>query len=220
MVILHQGSQLITGMGAMAADSNLYSFNNGGTGGALDLHDGAMGGDVGYYPDWVNNTWAYLGAPNPATGRGTNNSDVNVIIWSWCGQVSSQTQQSMISDYLTPMTHLEADYPGIKFVYMTGHLNGSGSADNLNLRNQQIRDYCIANNKILFDFADIESYDPDGQVNYMSLNVDDNCDYTDGNWATNWITAHPVDALTTLATNCSNCAHSQRLNCVLKGRAA
>jgi hypothetical protein len=99
-------------------------------------------------------------------------------------------------------------------------LNGSGSADNLNLRNQQIRDYCIANNKILFDFADIESYDPDGQVNYMSLNGDDNCDYTDGNWATNWITAHPVDALTTLATNCSNCAHSQRLNCVLKGRAA
>ena len=55
------GSQLITGMDALAASNTLYSWNNGGTGGALDLRDGAMGGDVGYYPDWVNNTRTYLG---------------------------------------------------------------------------------------------------------------------------------------------------------------
>ena len=116
------GSQLITGMKALAASNALYSWNNGGTGGALDLHDDAMGGDVGYYPDWVNNTRAYLGTPNPSTGRGTTNPDVNVIIWSWCGQASGYTQQEMIDKYLAPMTQLETDYPGIKFVYMTGHL--------------------------------------------------------------------------------------------------
>ena len=105
------GSQLITGMNALASANNLYAWNNGGTGGALDLRDGAMGGDVGYYPDWVNNTRSYLGSVNGA-GRGANHPEINVIIWSWCGQASGQTQQSMITNYLAPMTQLEADYPG------------------------------------------------------------------------------------------------------------
>jgi hypothetical protein len=214
------GSQIITGMNALASANSLYSWNNGGTDGALDLHDYAMGGDVGYYPDWVNNTRSYLGTPNPSTGKGTTNPDVNVIIWSWCGQAASQTQQSMISNYLAPMTQLEADYPGIKFVYMTGHLDGGGEDGNLNIRNQQIRDYCNANNKILFYFADIESYEPNSTTNNMALGANDNCDYIGGNWATTWIAAHPGNELTTLAdpNNCSDCAHSQRLNCVLKGR--
>lgn len=215
------GSQLITGMDALAASSSLYSWNNGGTGDALDLHDGAMGGDVGYYPDWVNNTRVYLGTPNPSTGRGSKNSDVNVIIWSWCGQASSYTEKDMIDKYLTPMSQLESDYPGIKFVYMTGHLDSTGSTGNLNARNQQIRDYCNANKKILYDFADIESYDPAGATNYMLLNADDGCNYSGGNWAINWIAANPSSNLISLAsTICDGCAHSQGLNCVLKGRAA
>ncbi|KQC06714.1 MAG: hypothetical protein APR62_07585 [Smithella sp. SDB] len=221
------GSQIITGMDALAAADVLYYWNEGGTGGALDLDDYAMDGDVGYYPAWVNNTYTYLGDPDPSTGRGTNNPDVNVIIWSWCGQASGYTEQQMTDYYLTPMTQLETDYPGIKFVYMTGHLDGSGQNGNLNLRNQQIRNYCTANNKILFDFADIESYDPDGLINYMPLLANDNCDYdNDGdetresNWAVNWIAANPGHSLTTLASSCGSCAHSQRLNCVLKGCAA
>jgi hypothetical protein len=212
------GSQLISGMSALASANSLYSWNDGGTGGALDLQDYAMGGDVGYYPDWVNNTRTYLGTPNSSTGRGTTNPDVNVIIWSWCGQASSKTQQTMISEYLAPMTQLEADYPGIKFVYMTGHLDGSGETGDLNVRNQQIRDYCTANNKILFDFADIESYAPNGTTNYMPLSANDNCDYSGGNWATTWIAAHPGNELTTLANSFIDCAHSQTLNCVMKAR--
>ncbi len=225
------GSQLIDGMNGLIAfmnekgyTNNLYSWNNGGTNGALDLHDYAMGGDAGYFPDWENNTRSYLGVPDSITGRGTgDNSDVNVIIWSWCGQVASQTQSSMINDYLAPMTELEADYPGIKFVYMTGHLDGSGSDGNLHLRNEQIRKYCIDNNKILYDFADIESYDPDGQINYMSLMANDNCDYDsdgngslDKNWATEWQSSHVADI------DWYNCyaAHSQALNGNLKAYGA
>ena len=46
------GSQLTDGMsGLMSWKGNQYAWNNGGTGGALDLHDYAMDGDVGYYPD-------------------------------------------------------------------------------------------------------------------------------------------------------------------------
>lgn len=213
------GSQLVTGMNALAKADPLYKWSNGVTAGALDLRDGALGGDVGYYPDWVNNTRSYLGTVN-GSGRGANHPEINVIIWSWCGQVALQTQQTMIDEYLNPMTQLEAEYTGVKFVYMTGHLDGTGSAGNLNQRNQQIRDYCNAHNKILFDFADIESYNPSGSE-FMTLSATDNCDYSGGNWAMQWIAANPSNPLTILAqtTNCDDCAHSQRLNCVLKGRA-
>lgn len=201
------GSQIITGMGALATANSLYS--------GLDLRDSPFSGasDLGN-PDltsWATATRNYLNA----------NTDINVVIWSWCGQVSSASEED-IDNYLSLMNQLEQDYPNVKFVYMTGHLDGGGSAGNLNLRNQQIRDYCTANNKLLFDFADIESYDPDGGTNYMPLGANDNCDYDSGNWAANWIAANPSDSLTDLAsTICDGCcAHSQSLNCVLKGRAA
>jgi len=101
---------------------------------------------------------------------------------------------------------------------MTGHVDHWDDAAN-KAANRAIRDYCRENNKILYDFADIESYDPGGATNYMELNANDNCDYSNGNWAINWINANPGHELTTLANNCSSCAHSQTLNCILKGRA-
>ncbi len=159
------GSQLTTGMTGLVAfanggglnlslPNNIFAWNNGGTSGALDLHDYAMGGDVGYYPQWVNNTRAYL--DNPA------NADVNVIIWSWCGQVDDKYSDGVLaSEYLTPMAQLEAEYPDVKFVYMTGHVDIEDDADN-KAANRMIRAFCAANDKILYDFADIERYNPDG----------------------------------------------------------
>jgi hypothetical protein len=106
----------------------------------------------------------------------------------------------MIDYYLTPMNQLEIDYPNVTFVYMTDHLNATGQYGDMNLRNQQIRNYCIANNKTLYDFADIESYDPDGLVNYMLLMCNDDCDYDsdgngslDKNWAIDWQNTHTVN---------------------------
>jgi hypothetical protein len=221
------GSQLVTGMSALMEDNSLYSFSSGGDGGTLDLRDYAMGGDVGYYPDWVNNTRSYLGTPVQATGRGAAQPLINVVIWSWCGQAAGLSQQQMIDQYLAPMTQLETDYPGIKFVYMTGHLDGSGVDENLNLRNNQIRAYVHGSNRILFDFADIESYDPSG-AEFLSRLADDGCFYDsdnngsrDRNWAIDWTAANPLSVLTQMAnTICTDCcAHSQPLNCIQKGRA-
>jgi len=202
------GSQLVTGMNALESwNSSLY--------GGLDLRDQPFSGasDLGN-PDrtaWATATRNYLNA----------HPQINVVIWSWCGQVSDATEAN-INTYLNLMNALEADYPSVRFVYMTGHLDGGGATGNLNLRNQQIRNYCQTNNKILFDFADIESYDPQGATNYMALGANDNCDYSGGhNWASEWIAANPGHELTNLASNyCDSCAHSQELNCVLKGRAA
>ncbi|KAF0128709.1 MAG: hypothetical protein FD155_3041 [Bacteroidetes bacterium] len=195
------GSQLTEGMDGLVGFMNangypvdLYAWSNGGSGGTLDLHDYAMDGDVGYYPEWVNNTRNYLGIPNAINGRGSGpNADVNVIIWSWCGQVEEKfVSGTLFSEYLNPMAELESDYFGIKFVYMTGHLDHWDDANN-KAANQAIRDYCQANNKVLYDFADIESYDPDDT--YFQYSSDD-CSYYNssgtllGNWATEWQDTH------------------------------
>jgi len=183
-------------------------------GGALDLRDYAFTGayDLGS-PDgsaWAAATRTYLDA----------HSEVNVVIWSWCGQVSI-ADEAYIDNYLTLMDGLETDYPGVSFVYMTGHLDGGGDTGNLHQRNEQIRDWCRSRGRILYDFADIESYDPDGAVCYRPLWANDACDYDsdgngshDRNWAVDWQNAHPGEWYT-----CAS-AHSQPLNANLKAYAA
>lgn len=144
----------------------------------------------------------------------------NVVMWSWCGQVDGT--EAEIQTYLNLMSGLIASYPNVKFVYMTGHLNGTGATGNVNVRNNQIRQHVAATGGILFDFADIESYDPDGNE-FMSLMANDNCDYRIGgvtrNWANEWCAAHPGDPLCANCPSSTSCAHSKCLNCNLKGRA-
>lgn len=201
------GSQLTTGMtGLVTFKGQSYAYNSGGSSGALDLRENISGAsDLGNpnFTAWESATRSYLDA----------HSEINVIIWSWCGQVSSASQ-SDINTYLNLMNGLENDYPNVKFVYMTGHLDGGGLTGNLHVRNQQIRDYCNANDKILYDFEDIESYDPDGTY-FGDKTPDDGCNYDsdsngsrDRNWAEEWQNAHTegVDWY-----NCS-AAHSQPLN--------
>ncbi len=213
------GSQLTTGMTGLVSFANngglglsyvqdIFAWNNGGTNGALDLEDrSGLANDCGYFPGWVNETRAYLDDPS--------HSDVNVIIWSWCGQVSGRSEEEMVETYLSPMSQLESDYPNITFVYMTGHADGTGESGNLHLRNQQIRDFCIANNKVLYDFYDIECYNPDDDY-FGDKNVRDDCSYTGGNWAIEWQNSHTegVDWY-----SCSS-AHSQPLNANRKAYAA
>ncbi len=137
------------------------------------------------------------------------------------GAVRSQVLQKKIySEYLTNMSRLEKEFPSINFVYMTGHLDGSGLNGNLHKRNEQIRDYCKSYGKVLYDFADIESYDPDGRE-YLSKRANDNCDYdsngdgrADKNWAIEWQRNNPGKWF-----NCS-CVHSHALNGNQKAYAA
>jgi hypothetical protein len=141
----------------------------------------------------------------------------NFSMWAWCGQVSYYNDVQ-INDYLAVMDQFESEYPNMRFIYMTGHLDGTGSSGDLHRRNEIIRDYCRTHNKVLFDFADIERYDPDGN-DYLDLGAEDDCDYyvdsTKHNWADDWCTAHPGSDL---CDSCS-CAHSRALNCNLKARA-
>lgn len=213
------GSQLISGMNAIESyfDDGHYEWSHSGGSGVLHLFEGA-GYGTGYldldcgYAGWDDKTRKYL----------NDFPECNVIIWSWCGQVNDV---DLNSHYLEPMDQLEEDYPDVQFVYMTGHLEGLGAEGSLYEANQKIRDYCKDNNKILYDFADIEKYSPDADTNYQQYNARDNCDYEhpEGdtrNWAQEWVNRNPDHQLTKIAESCTSCAHSENLNCALKGVAS
>ncbi len=200
------GSQITDGLNSLDAfmgGTGLYSTNSSGAGGALHLYEGDGYGsgdldhDAGYYPDWTAETEAFLGPAN-SDGRGAAHPEFNVIMWSWCGQLSSRSAEDVRTQYLEPMAEFEAEYPGIAFVYMTGHADGSGLEGALHWNNQIIRAWCAERGSWLFDFYDIECYDSDG-VYYGDKHVTDACDYEDEtgtgpvtrNWALEWQDSHP-----------------------------
>jgi hypothetical protein len=180
----------------LSLPTDMFAVSLDGDPGTLHFNTGNLPMDVGYYPQWVTGTRNYLGPPDPTTGRGTNNPVINVIMWAWCDQVAWKYQDGALqSTYLDPMNQLEIDYPGVTFVYMTGvtiHENDANSKAG----NQMIRDFCIANNKVLFDIEDIECYDPNG-THYEF--PDDTCDYFAsstgallGNWGIEYQNSHTL----------------------------
>jgi len=179
------GSQIMTGLDMLVDDDPIYTPPP-----IQEVSD-----DLGHFGDtsWVPNCRTYL----------NSHPGCNLVMFSWCGGCSDNTEEG-INIYLAKMTELETDYPGRTFIYMTGHLDGTGPDGNLYARNNQIRDYCINNDKVLFDFADIESYDPNGTW------------YPDGGdaceWCYDWCAAHTC-------LTCDGCAHSHCFNCYLKGKA-
>ena len=153
------------------------------------------GGDLGHKGDtaWVTTTTQALAK---------SNHGIKMVVWSWCGGASDNTTAG-IDTYLTEMDKLEKAHPTIVFVYMTGHLDGTGVSGSLYKSNNQIRAYCKAHSKVLFDFADIESYDPAG--NYYP-DEDDSC-----HWCSTWCSSHTC-------ASCGSCAHSHCFNCYQKGQ--
>ena len=87
--------------------------------------------------------------------------------------------------------------------------NGSGETGRLRVNNNLIRDYCRANDKVLYDFADIESYDPDG--NYYP----DGSDWCE--WCEEWCSRNTCP--TAGCVDDDHCQHSVCFNCYRKGRA-
>ena len=84
-----------------------------------------------------------------------HNPTINVSMWAWCTQQDENSSDDT-QRYLDAMAALEETNPGVIFVYLTG--NAQSASSNRYARNNQIRDYCIANNKVLFDFADLDCW--------------------------------------------------------------
>lgn len=184
-----------------------------------------------------------------------DNQHINVVMWSWCNisgrdipryirsmewliaQFSEGGSDFTDTQMLTAVTpQSRAATNPVQFVFITGHANGDGPGNSSDGPNQEIRDHCTLKNRILFDFADIENYDPDGNY-YLDKNVTDALYYDkngshDANWADEYLDRHSSEELYQMTkgvgtySGCNGCSHSEgpnndaRLNCVLKGRAA
>ena len=127
----------------------------------------------------------------------------NCSMWSWCGQQSWNSVRT-VQRYLEALDLLEQEYPAMRFIYMTGHTDGGSRI--LRRNNDLVRSYCRENNKVLFDFADIESWDPEGN-HYPDTT--DACE-----WCYDWCAKHPEDGV-----NLPECAHTHGFSGVLKAKA-
>ncbi len=195
------GNQIIAGMNILRIENSLYDFNNGsGTLPGTFNYDDIVS-DLGYYMDfwWMNETRDRLNQLG---------CDRNIVMWSWCGGMSWQTEAG-VNHLCDSMSLLETEYEDVTFIYQTGHVDGTGPSGNLNQRNNQLRDFCAANNKVLFDFADIESWDPDGT--YYPGETD-SC-----GWCYNWCT--PGGSHDCPYCEVIGCSHSHDFNCYQKGKA-
>jgi len=136
-------------------------------------------------------------------------------MWSWCGQADT-SDANYINEYLAQMSAFETAFPDMRFILMTGH-NVGAPGTNLLARNQQMRNYAIANNLVLFDFADIETHDPDGvfydpQTWNYAIGDTGTCP-----WCDTWCASHPGYCDADLLS--ISCAHTDPLFCKMKAQA-
>jgi len=178
--------------------------------------------EEGLWPDTATGRLGYW--DGSAAQQGTRNVLASGLFdvsgWSWCGQVGDNGW-AYIQEYLDVLNSFEQQFPDVKIFYMTGHNVEPGPPnykqvkyDRLHANNNGIREYCRNNNKILYDFADIESWDFDG--NYHA-EEDSNCvwcsDYTSG------YQNIPPRSESGGGCRISTCAHTHGLNCVIKAKA-
>ncbi len=234
------GSQVdIGGMAAIRrfslANSTKYDFNKTGSGGALFLST-QTSAEPWNSLDIENATWVAI---TRSYLDNAANAQINVIMWAW----SSDFYKCSAQQYVDDMEMLIGEYgPGgsknravpVTFVFQTAC--GQRTAERNVLvfaKNDSIRQHCIDYNRILFDFNDIECYDPNGNYfgdgtgtnneTYTNIRrLNDDMAYTSSspggsvypecrNWAIDWMTANSNSELTKLSADniCQSCEHSQ-----------
>jgi hypothetical protein len=219
------GGQLTSGLNIVEGQDSTFSYSRSTSGlpttsGELCILDGMRpyADDAYITPDeYFSDDWQ---APYHAHNL-LNSSDyagiINVSAFSWCTQMNGSSD-SLVDNYLQAMTRLEQDNPGVTFVYLTGnaqcgpdnhYCNDLDAGYRRFLNNEQIREFCRNNNKVLFDFADIDSwwYNADsGQWEQATY------EYTVGDQTVDVPYEHPQ-------YNLNQSGHTSNENCENKGKA-
>lgn len=131
----------------------------------------------------------------------------DISLWTWCGQMSYYSD-GQVRAYMDTLHALESEYPQVRFIYYTGHTDGSQPGSPLWRHNDLLRQFIQQQGGALFDFADIESYDPSGAF-YPAAS--DACE-----WCDDWCANHPGSFE---CQNLPSCAHTHGLQCTLKAQA-
>jgi len=115
-----------------------------------------------------------------------NGDTIHASLHTWCWHLRTWSE-SQVNEYLSSMEILGAEYPDVTFIYMTDTCDSTVDTGGYNrfLRNQQIRQYCRDNNKVLFDFADLEAWSADGteQSTYYHAASGLNIPYWHSDWS-------------------------------------
>ncbi len=153
------GMQLVTGLSIVRDSSSFYDYayqNNTlpDEPGALCIYNGQI--SETYIEPW--DYWSTEEGMNETRTVINSTSALCVSMWCWCTQLNTYSQTE-VEAYLDSISRLEEEHPDTIFVYMTGTAEYDGGYGyNRYLRNEQIREFCISNNKVLFDFADLDSW--------------------------------------------------------------
>jgi len=161
------GGQITAGLQMLQAQDPRYACAIGksslpATSGALCIFDGQES-ETYISPDLY---WASAAGRQATQSVLDHNGTINVSLWSWCCQ-QTHNSEAETQAYLDAMAAMDRANPNVAFIYMTGnaqawhgHHSYKEDKDGYNryLRNEQIRAYCRANSKVLYDFADIECW--------------------------------------------------------------
>ncbi len=117
----------------------------------------------GYWEDLEGSQWTH--------NTLNNNPEINVSMWFWCTQPEYYTSEEMQA-YLDSISSFEEQFPNVQFVYTTSTAEKNGfEGYSRYYKNNMIRQYCINNDKVLFDFADLDCW-YNGEMNYYIYNGD------------------------------------------------
>jgi hypothetical protein len=122
--------------------------------GALCIFDGQENDDY-ITPDLY---WESETGMNMTRNVLNNNPTINLSMWSWCTQLNYYSTDQ-VQAYIDSISVLEAEYPEVTFIYMTCNAQATGAEGyNRYLNNEMIRQHCQDNDKVLFDFADLDAW--------------------------------------------------------------
>ncbi len=152
---LSHGRQLMEGFGIIEAADPFYAAIWPSAGGSLPLEQDMLC----IYTDPVGPESYWLGSGINVTRSILNGTPaLNISAMAWCTQLNTASE-SYVQSYLAAMQTLESEFPNVTFVYFTGTAEYNDAYGyNRALRNEQIRNFCVANNKVLYDFEDLDSW--------------------------------------------------------------
>lgn len=153
------GEQLLYGLEFIGAEKNSFKYTVEFSGLPVDsesycIYDGQR------YETYVSPElyWESEEGLNMTREVLDDNPELDTSMWAWCTQCDWYGEGE-VNGYLEAITQLEDEYPAVTFIYFTGNAQATGyDGYNRFMRNNQIREYCIENNKILYDFGDIDSW--------------------------------------------------------------
>ncbi|HLK48908.1 MAG TPA: hypothetical protein VKT49_12275 [Bryobacteraceae bacterium] len=128
-------------------------------GGALNILDN--GSIYDWNPDFLSGVDRVLAA----------NPSVNVVMYIWCGQPAKPDWKALFDEYVNGMQALEQRYRRVTFVYATGNAQEQDCPGCLRQKfNEELRKFAKQNNKVLFDFGDLDTWYEGRQNSYATPN--------------------------------------------------